>query len=250
MSVYDYREGKKRVTEILDNPNDVTEEDPLPSKESSHFTYDNAYRSWITSIFVDIRNSTDLFTENKATTVAKIARAFSSEIIEILRDDENLRDIGIRGDCVFAVYATRSQSDIYEVFGKAMNINVFLRMLNKTLESKQFPTFLAGIGLSCSKDLVVKAGRAQTGVSDLVFIGESATYASKFAGMGNKNGLRTMVMSDLFYNNIIDQLGKNAIGKDPKSWFRKNYDCNLSYYYDADVIDAGFSKWVEGGMTD
>lgn len=53
------------------------------------------------AIFVDVRDSSKLFSkkglENKKET-AKLIRAFTSEIIEILRDSENLKEIGIRGD--------------------------------------------------------------------------------------------------------------------------------------------------------
>lgn len=33
-------------------------------------------------------------------------KKFYLEVIEILRVDENLREIGIRGDCVYAIYTT------------------------------------------------------------------------------------------------------------------------------------------------
>ena len=52
----------------------------------------------MSGIFVDIRDSSKLFADENKEKVSKIVRAFSSEIIEILRDDENLREIGIRGD--------------------------------------------------------------------------------------------------------------------------------------------------------
>lgn len=56
--------------------------------------------------FVDIRESSKLFTDKDKEKVAKIIRSFTSEIIEILREDDNLREIGIRGDCVYAIYTT------------------------------------------------------------------------------------------------------------------------------------------------
>ena len=93
---YDYREGKKRIKEILDNNTTVNETDAVPSDDN--FTFENSYYSWVTSIFVDIRDSSDLFANSDKIVVSKIIRSFTSEIIEILRNDNNLREIGIRGD--------------------------------------------------------------------------------------------------------------------------------------------------------
>ena len=93
MATYDYIKGEKRIEGILDNELKIIEQNELPNDEP--FTFSNGYYSWVSGIFVDIRDSSKLFAEEK---VSKIVRAFSSEIIEILRDDENLREIGIRGD--------------------------------------------------------------------------------------------------------------------------------------------------------
>ena len=79
--MYDYQEGKKRIQNILNNNLEVFESDRLP--DDSNFTFENAYKSWISAIFVDIRNSTDLFTIKNKTEVSKIIRSFTSEIIEI-----------------------------------------------------------------------------------------------------------------------------------------------------------------------
>lgn len=38
-------------------------------------------------------------------------KSFTSELIEILRKNDNLRDIGIRGDCIYAIYTTPKETD-------------------------------------------------------------------------------------------------------------------------------------------
>lgn len=55
---YNYKEGKKRINEILKNYMEVSKVDHIPNDES--FTFQNAYYGWVTAIFVDIRNSTEL----------------------------------------------------------------------------------------------------------------------------------------------------------------------------------------------
>ena len=88
---YNYKEGKKRILEILNDENDIKQVDTIP--QDSEFTYDNGYYGWVTSLFVDIRKSTELFSENKKSSTARIIRSFTSEIIEILHSDNNLREI-------------------------------------------------------------------------------------------------------------------------------------------------------------
>ena len=104
MTHYDYRAGKKRIDEILDARMPIETSSELPSTDN--LTFENAYYSWISALFVDIRNSTELFADGDREQTAKIVRSFTSEIIEILRDDPLRREIGIRGDCVYAIYTT------------------------------------------------------------------------------------------------------------------------------------------------
>ena len=59
--IYDYKEGKKRVLEILNNKLEVKETNKIPNE--TNFTYENSYYGWVSAIFVDIRNSTALFTK-------------------------------------------------------------------------------------------------------------------------------------------------------------------------------------------
>ena len=135
MANYDYKEGKKRVNVILNDENNIEEKDKVPTEKN--FTYHNGYYDWVTALFVDIKDSTKLFNENKKKSTSKIIRSFTSEIIEILRGDDNLREIGIRGDCVYAIYTCSTNDENYEVADKAFYINTYLNMLNKLLSNKK-----------------------------------------------------------------------------------------------------------------
>ena len=121
MADYDYKAGKKRIKEILNNKLQVIENDKIPNNDN--FTFSNAYYGWVTAIFVDIRNSTDLFSKDDKEIVSKMIRSFTSEVIEILRKDDLLREIGIRGDCVYAIYTTPKKSDILEIMDKSFYIS-------------------------------------------------------------------------------------------------------------------------------
>ncbi len=184
MAYYDYRKGKERIENILDNVLEVVEQDELPKDDA--FTFSNGYYSWVTGIFVDIRDSSTLFADEDKEKVSKIIRSFTSEVIEILRNDDNLREIGIRGDCVYAIYTTPKKDDILELADKAFYINTYMKMLNKLLAERSLSKIRVGIGMSTAQELVVKAGRKDVGINSKVWIGKAVTRASNLSSLGNK----------------------------------------------------------------
>jgi class 3 adenylate cyclase len=246
MASYDYKAGKVRIKEILDNNLDVIEQSKVPS--DSEFTFDNGYYSWVSSIFVDIRKSSQLFADEDKEKVSKIIRSFTSEIIEILRKDDNLREIGIRGDCVYAIYTTPSKDNIYELADKTFYINTFMKMLNKLLSDKNYPTISVGIGMSTAEELVVKAGREDVGINSKVWIGKAVTTASNLSSLGSKNGLKQIVFSSCSYNNFIDELVSRS-GEKAKEWFTQRYSSSYGTYYDANIIKTDFDDWIDEGMN-
>ncbi|AXI08230.1 adenylate cyclase [Oceanobacillus sp. 143] len=247
--VYDYKERKEKVEEILDNTDGVNEVKQFPRDED--FTYTNGYKAWASAIFIDLRDSTSLFTKKDDVEISKVIRGFTSEIIEILRrelDGNELKEIGIRGDCVFAVYSTPVKDDIYEIASRSFYVNTYMKMLNILLEERGLPSIKAGIGLSTSVTLAVKAGRKSSGINNLVWIGKSVATAAKLSDLGNKNGVGPIVMSSLFYNNMIDiQINKNA-KKDVKSWYTKANDAKFGDYYHANITKTEFNEWITNGM--
>jgi class 3 adenylate cyclase len=246
---YDYKARKKKVEEILDNTDKVNEVNQFPRDEE--FTYTNGYNAWASAIFVDLRDSTTLFTEKDDIEISKVIRGFTSEIIEILRKDTDaneLKEIGIRGDCVFAVYSTPLQEDLYELASRAFYINTYMKMLNNLLKDRKLPVIKAGIGLATSKTLAVKAGRKSSGINNLVWIGKGVATAAKLADLGNKDGVNPIVISELFYDNYIEQQLES--NEDAKSWWTKKYDEKFGWYYHGTVVKVDFNEWVSNGMKD
>lgn len=107
---YDFKEGKKIVEDILNNNADIQEKN-VP-KDDSNFTYDNGIKSYIGSVFIDLIGSTEMIKNQDEKVVAKILRSFTSEAISVLDTSDNVRQIGVRGDCVYAIYSTPYKSDI------------------------------------------------------------------------------------------------------------------------------------------
>ena len=245
---YDYRERKKKVEEILDNTDEVQEVDKFPSE--GDFTYTNGYKAWAGSIFVDLRESTILFSSDDDVKISKVIRGFTSEIIEILRKDVNnqLMEIGIRGDCVYAVYSTPKKNDIYDIANRAFYINTYMKMLNNLLNSRSLPEIKVGIGLAAKKTLAVKAGRKSSGINNLVWIGESVAKAAKLSDLGNKNGIDPIVMSSTFHFNYIEIQKDKEPNKEAEKWWTIKNDNDLGEYYHGDVIKGDFNNWIKDGM--
>lgn len=256
MYKYDYIKGIERVKEIVNNSEEIERPDTIPNDSS--FTFENSFYGWVSSIFVDIRESTKLFANNEKSETAKIIRAFTSEIIEILRNNENLRDIGIRGDCVFAIYAVSNDEDgpninqVDEIANKAIYVNTFLSMLNSILSENNMDTIKAGIGVSISKDLVIKAGRIETKINSKVFVGKAVTYASKLSNIAGKKECDNyqLLMTELMFKLSYTSIKNRNKNKDVDSWYKKYSDNKIGCYYGWDIVKEDFYNWIKGGMKD
>lgn len=213
----------------------------IPSSDSE-FTYENGIRSWVTAIFIDINKSSELFKNEKDEIVSRIIRSFSSEIINILKSNENYREIGIRGDCVFGIYSTPCKKDIKDVYELAIEINTFLNMHYMILKNKGFPTISAGIGIGCSKELIIKAGLKQSGINDLVWIGDAVVDASNLSGRTNRNGQEPILLSACVYSNIIELLNAEYGESRVSSWFVK---LNYENIYGSNVLYTNYEEWLK-----
>lgn len=251
--VYNYKEGKKRIEDILTNEIEIVESTNKGIPSDDNFTFNNGYKSYVSAIFVDIRDSTTIFSKENNEEVAKMIRAFTSEIIEVLRADDNLREIGIRGDCVYAVYSTPKLTDIYDCYVKTAYVNTLINMLNKLLSKHNFDNIKAGIGLATALELVVKAGRKGADINSKVWIGKAVTKASKLSSLGDKNGEKRIVISGTAYLNIIAYFEKikqdSSAVSDFKLWFQNKQNYSDSYYV-GKVLITDFDNWITDGMLD
>lgn len=241
--MYDYRKSKETIESILKSPTKIIEKSTIPSSDSK-FTYENGIKAWVGALFVDIVDSSDLFQSANEDT-ARIIRSFCSEIISILKDDANYREIGIRGDCVYCIYSVPYQKDLVEIFRHAFRINSFIEMLNVLLKQNGYPLIKAGIGLGCGQDLIVKAGQNGSGINDKIWIGKAVVDAAHLSDVANRNGISAIAMSPLFYNNVIDLLCEED--QRYKNWIlSKNvgYYGNVDYYH-CNIVETSFYNWIK-----
>lgn len=241
--MYDYKKSKEVVESILDSQTKIIEKSTIPSSDSE-FTYENGIKAWVGALFIDIVDSSKLFQSPNEDT-ARIIRCFCSEIISILKDDSNYREIGIRGDCVYCIYNAPLQTHLVEIFRHAYRINSFMEMLNKLLKKKGYQTIRAGIGLGCSQDLIIKAGQSGSGINDKIWIGKAVVDAAHLADVANRNGNASIAMSPLFFSNAIDLLCEE--NTEYKTWIKPHYQgyYNSIDYYHCNIVEKAFEKWIE-----
>lgn len=123
-------------------------------------------------------------------------------------------------------------------------------MLNELLLGRNLPEIKIGIGMSTSKELVIKAGRKDVGINSKVWIGKAVARASKFSSFGNKNGIAPLIFSKSSYDQFISFLEEKNRKSKPKEWFNKHYDEQLRTYYSANIIKTEFNSWILDGMKD
>lgn len=235
--VYDFVASFERIDGILAQPNDVYEEtDKLPDRDE--LTFENGFYARCSALFVDIRDSSNLPNIYKRPALAKLYRAFISEMVAVHNSDSYTREVNIVGDCVWSVHNTPSKTDIDDVFSLAYTANSLVKVLNYKLNKAGYPTPIkVGIGMSYGRALMIKAGYSGSGINDVVYMGDVVNQAAKLASMGSKDGEKPLVMDQVFYQNL-----KEANTK----WLTKKPNVGI---YTGNVIRVDMEEWYNANCT-
>lgn len=218
---YDYLASFSRIDSILATPSGNYEEvDSLPDRD--RLTYANGFYANCAALFIDIRDSSNLPTKYNRPVLAKIYRAFISELVAVMNGHLKVREINIVGDCVWGVFNTPFKTDIDDVFQAAYTSNSMLRVLRYKMDKAGYGTPIkAGIGMAWGRALMVKAGQSGSGVSDVVYMGDVVNRAAHLAAMGSKGFPgQPLVVDDNFCGNLKEE-NKNFLRWDStrRGWF-------------------------------
>lgn len=241
--MYNFRDSKANIINILKSQTPVEKRNTIPADNA--FTYENGVLTWVSAIFIDLENSTKLFNA-KNEKLARLMRAFTSEVICILQDIKNYNQIGIRGDCVYSIYDIKTRNDLVGVFKIAVRLNTFLKMFNKIIINYGYKNINAGIGIGCGEDLIIKAGRTGTGINDKIWIGKAVVDASNLSSIAARNGISNIAMSPLFYSNTIQLLSNRD--RNYSKWIKGHTSQGSIDFYHCDVIQTDFGSWIKNGM--
>ena len=229
--IYDFAKSRERIDDML-NIGDLSyeEKDSIPSRDK--LTYNNGFYVKCTSLFVDIRKSTEMAGKYKRSTLARIYKCYISEVVAIINGNEDCVEICIEGDCVWAVFDTPYKNKLDEVFNTAAKISSIIDTLNCKLKKKTIQPIAIGIGIDYGSALMVKAGYNGSGINDVVWMGEVVAVSSKLGSFGNRELFdKELMISNVFYSNLNDE------NKKLLQWN------NTRGCYHGNVINISMNKW-------
>jgi class 3 adenylate cyclase len=232
-SEYVLSDSIERIDEILDGDDESYEEkDSVPSRET--LTFDNGFYVNCSALFVDMRGSKKLSEKHKNPTLAKIYRSYISELVAILRNDINIKEISIEGDCVWGIFNTPKKVNIDSVFSTAARASSLVDILNYRYAKKKISEISVGIGITYGRALMIKAGYKSSGVNEVTWMGTLVAEAAKLCSNGNREYYDKEVMvSNVFYSNLNEKNQKLLA-------YSQNRGC-----YHGWVVNVGMDKWLK-----
>lgn len=235
---YSHTASFARIDGILAQPRGNYEEtNSLPDRDQLTFT--NGYYSNCTAIFADIRDSSNLPNVYNRPALAKLYRAYLSEVVAILNSHPKSREINIAGDAAWAVINTPYKSDIDAAFSKTAMIVSLIKVLNYKLEKSGYKTPIkVGVGASWGRALMIKAGYSGSGINDVVYMGDVVNEAAKLANKGSNGPFAPPLMVSVDFQGNLNEDNKKLLSYDPSN------GC-----YSGHVVNVGMDAWFEENCT-
>lgn len=198
---FEVNDSDSRIQEIL-NASDISFEEVESIPPSERLTYSNGFYVYCTALFIDIRGSSKLPELHTRPVLAKIYRAYLSECVAILNQDENCKEIFITGDCVAGIFDTPTNEAISSAFFRAGQLNTMLKLLNWRLQQKNYSPIKCGIGIDYGRALMLKAGFRGSGINEIIWMGDVINNSSKLCHEGNRDSLKPIQASSSIYQNL------------------------------------------------
>ncbi|PLC10776.1 hypothetical protein AUQ48_17180 [Kocuria flava] len=232
---YNYISSSTRIAEILDQPTGQFEEtDDLPHRD--RLTYTNGFYGNCSAVFVDIRDSSKLTEKHKRPVLAKLYRAFISEMVAVMNSSDNVREVNIVGDCVWAVYNTPYKSNINSAFAVAYQANTLRKLLNGHLEKRGYDPLRFGIGADYGRALMIKAGYNGSGINDVVYMGDVVNRAAHLAHRAGRGSYSHPIWVGPTFQMNLNEHNQQLL--------THKYDAELGNAYTGDVVATAMNDWV------
>ena len=231
--LYNHENSVSRIDEILNSSDYNYEEvDEIPSREKLTFT--NGFYVNCTSIFIDLRGSSELPNKYKRPRLARIYRAYISECVAVMNGNLDCREINIQGDCVWGIFNTPIKPNIDNAFSTCAHLNSLINILNCRFKKKGIDSITAGIGIDYGRALMIKAGYKGSSINEIVWMGDVVNGASKLCSVANKGyGNEPIMVANVIYNNLDDK---------KKSLLTPNYQYSC---YHGNIINTNMDDWCK-----
>ncbi len=246
-----FEKSLDRINAILNDSNTYDEADDIPKVED--LTFKNGKYVKCVAFFIDLRGSTDLIKTQgkKSRTLARIYRAYISEIVAIVNSYKTCREVNIVGDCVSAVFAGKeedSQIPVIEALRTAAMSNGMMKVLNIKFQKKwgeDFKEIKAGIGIALGRALVIKAGFNGSGIKDLIYMGDVVNRASKMCGLAHKEYNASICVTESVYSSSEGfKFGANNNTTYQNFFKARNHEKHGTVYI-GDFVSQYIEKWVK-----
>jgi len=250
---YNFQDSLERIDSFINQSNATYQKvNYIPSRDQ--LTYDNGFYVNCSAIFVDIRESSSLTDKHYRPTLAKLYRAFISEVTAILNSNQYCKEINIIGDCVAGISDTKGASSANQLVDTASQICSLVDILNCKFKKADINEINIGIGISYGRALMVQAGNKGSGLNEIVWMGDIVNEASKLCNEANKDGFdvtEKVIISKSFYDRLnpeyqnkfssgnvfypmfADKIGADLEDEQMQQWYKENCTSNLF----ADFLD-------------
>ncbi|MCY1716424.1 hypothetical protein OVA26_05615 [Microbacterium sp. SL62] len=233
---YSFVSSSDRIGEILDQPiGNFEEMEGLADRE--RLTFSNGFYGMCSAIFIDVRDSSGLPRTYQRPTLAKIYRAFISEMVAVLNSDPFVREVNIVGDCVWATYKTTHVNHIDDVFSIAFTANTALQLLNYHLKKRQLSPLRVGIGVDYGRVLMIKAGFNGSGINDVIYMGDVVNSAAHLAHEGGRGWGRPAIYVGADFQQNLNEVNKSLLSSAQVS--------GIGTVYRGDVVRGDMSNWID-----
>lgn len=247
---FDFENSKERIKKTLRGDVSYNKSSDIPKLHDLTFktgTYVNC-----ASLFIDLRGSSSLIEVygKDPKILARLYRAYISEMVAIVNSFKSCQEVNIIGDCVSAMFAgdQGEEKPVIEALRAASMCNGMMRVLNaefKKTWGRNFKEIEAGIGVALGQALVIKAGYSETGIHDLVYMGDVVNKASKMSGLAHKKYNKSICVTESVYENA-GQACENEITRQTfQSLLTEESHSEHEIIYTGDFAPELLSDWAE-----
>lgn len=204
-----------KIDEIMKTSYETTNGNKIPDRNSLTFG-NTAKKIWVRAMFIDLRNSRELLSENTTLISAKIHKSFLYLVTKCIRN-RNGEVRSFNGDGILAFFYGDGSDVAKNAVKAAMNIkSIIHHKLNPILENKIEKKLDYGIGIAQGPIFVVKSGiGGDENTQDLIWIGKPTYLAVEF-GNKAKSPYNTWISKNVF--NAIKEEDRYKLSDGKNMW--------------------------------
>lgn len=248
---FNFEKSLERIDAILNDSTTYDDANDIPEIED--LTFKNGKYVKCAAIFIDLRGSTDLIKTQgrKSKTLARLYRAYISEIVAIVNSFQTCNEINIVGDCISAMFSgetEESESPVIEALQAASMSNGMMKVLNVKYKKKwgsNFQELKAGIGVALGRALVIKAGFSGSGIKDLIYMGDVVNRASKMCGLAYKVYTSPICVTEAVYVSAGTYIANQDTQETFQDFLYEKNDSTHGKIYTGSFHRIKIAEWAE-----